>query len=90
MEQLTKEELKVVEKWLNNELETINKVIEDRKERLLLVMIEDNKDELEWQRKDYKEVMGVKNHIQLLLNRIKYEQTPEERVCVCSDSVRGA
>ncbi len=42
MEKLTKEELKVVEKWINNQLEDIKTVIENRKESLLLAFINDN------------------------------------------------
>lgn len=83
MEQLTKEELKVVEKWLNNQLEDINKCSEDRKERLLLALVEDNKDELEWQKKDFKTLISIKRVFEDQLSRVKYAQNPDKKEFEC-------
>ena len=89
MEKLTKEELKTVEKWINNQLEDIKTVIENRKENLLLAFINDNKDELEWQKSDYRELINAKRNMESQLDRIKYEQCPDEKVGICCNTVRG-
>lgn len=89
MEKLTKEELKTVEKWINNQLEDIKTVIENRKENLLLAFINDDKNELEWQKRDYRELINAKRNMQCQLDSIKYEQCHDEKVGICRDAVRG-